>query len=54
MVVLKLLYGVTETRTYWQAIYFKHHQEKLGIMTLIYNPCLLVITTKERFAVVGI
>jgi hypothetical protein len=53
MVVLKPLYGVVEAGTHWWATYFKHHQEKLHITTSTYDPCLLITTTKERFAIVG-
>jgi hypothetical protein len=52
MVVLKPLYGVAEAGTHWWATYFKHHQEKLHITTLTYDPCLLITTAKERFAIV--
>jgi hypothetical protein len=54
IVVLKLLYGVTEAGTYWWATYFKHHREKLYITTSTYNLCLLIITVKERFAIIRI
>jgi hypothetical protein len=35
-------------------MYYKHHKEKLHITTLSYDPCLLIITKKEAFGVVGI
>jgi hypothetical protein len=54
IVVLKPLYGVAEAGTYWWAIYFKHHREKLYITTLTYDPCLFITTAKKRFAIVGI
>jgi hypothetical protein len=54
MVVLKPLYGVIKAGTYWWAMYSKHHKEKLLITTSTYDPCLLVITTKEAFGIVGI
>jgi hypothetical protein len=53
MVVLKPLYGIPEAGTHWWATYFKHHQEKLHMTTSTYDPCLLITTTKEEFAVVG-
>jgi hypothetical protein len=53
-VVLKPLYNIAEARTYWWATYFKHHQEKLYITTSTYNPCLLITTTKKRFAIIRI
>jgi hypothetical protein len=52
MVVLKLLYDVVEAGIHWWATYFKHHREKLYITTLTYNPCLLIITVKKRFAII--
>jgi hypothetical protein len=54
MVVLKLLYNVAEAGTHWWATYFKHHREKLYMITSTYDPCLLIITTKERFVIIGI
>ena len=53
IVVLKPLYGVIEARTHQWATYFKHYQEKLQMITSTYDPCLLITTSKERFAVVG-
>ena len=53
MVVLKPLYGVAEAGTHWWATYFKHHREKLHMTTSTYDLCLLITTTKERFAIVG-
>jgi hypothetical protein len=53
MVVLKLLYNVAKAGTYWWATYFKHHREKLHMTTSTYNPCLLITTAKERFAIIG-
>jgi hypothetical protein len=52
IVVLKPLYSVAEAGTHWWATYFKHHREKLHITTLTYDPCLLITTAKERFAIV--
>jgi hypothetical protein len=34
--------------------YILHYKKKLLIITLLYNPCLLIITKKEAFGVVGI
>jgi hypothetical protein len=48
------LYSIAEAGTYWWATYFKHHREKLYITMLTYNPCLLITTVKERFAIVRI
>ena len=44
MIVQKLLYGILEAGTHWWATYYKHHKEKLSIVTLMYDPCLLVST----------
>jgi len=33
--------------------YYKHHKEKLSMVTSSYDPCLLITTTKEVFGVVG-
>jgi hypothetical protein len=53
IIVQKLLYRIPEAGTHWWATYYKHHKEKLHIPTLLYNPCLLIITKKEAFEVVG-
>jgi hypothetical protein len=54
IIVLKLLYSVVEAGTHWRATYFKHYREKLYIITLTYDLCLFITTTKERFAIVKI
>jgi hypothetical protein len=54
MIVQKPLYRIPEAGTHWWAIYYKYYKEKLHITTLLYNPCLLIITKKEAFGVVGI
>jgi hypothetical protein len=54
MVVQKPLYGIPEARTHWWAIYNKHHQEKLGIETSLYDLCLLITTSRDAFRVIGI
>jgi hypothetical protein len=54
IVVFKPLYRVAKTGTYWWAMYSKHHKEKLLITTSIYDPCLLVTTTREAFGIMGI
>ena len=53
MVILKPLYRIPKTRTYWWAIYYKYYKEKLFITISTYNPCFL-ITIKEVFGLVGI
>jgi hypothetical protein len=46
------LYGIAEAGTYWWAIYYGYHKEKLNITTSVYDLCLMIITTEEAFAVV--
>ena len=53
MVVLKPLYGISKTGTYWWAIYYKYYKEKLFIIIFTYNPCFLITTKKEVFGLVG-
>ena len=53
MVVLKPLYRIAEVGTYWWATYSKHHKEKLLMITSIFNPCFLIITTGIPFGIVG-
>jgi hypothetical protein len=54
IIVQKPLYRIPEAGTHWWATYYKHHKEKLLIITLSYDPCLLIITKKEAFKVIGI
>ena len=53
MIIQKPLYGILEAGTHWWAIYYKHHKEKLFIVTSSYDLCLLITTKKEAFGVVG-
>ena len=53
MVILKLLYGIPKTGTYWWAIYYKYYKKKLFITIFTYDFCFL-ITTKEVFGLIGI
>ena len=53
MVVRKPLYGIPEAGTHWWATYYKHHKEKLSMVTSTYDPCLLISTNKYAFGVVG-
>ena len=53
MVILKLLYGIIEARTYWWATYSKHHKEKLLMTTFTFNPCFLITTMGTLFKIVG-
>jgi hypothetical protein len=52
MIIRKPLYGIPEAGTHWWAIYYRHHKEKLSMVTSTYDPCLL-ITTEEPFGVVS-
>jgi hypothetical protein len=54
MIVRKPLYRIPEAGTHWWATYHKHHKEKLVMAMFTYDPCLLIITTKAAFGVVGI
>ncbi|XDG08264.1 hypothetical protein ABKA04_007879 [Annulohypoxylon sp. FPYF3050] len=53
MVVVKPIYGVPEAGTHWWATYFKHHKERLGMITSTYDPCLLISEAKDKFGIVG-
>jgi hypothetical protein len=53
MIVRKPLYGIPEAGTHWWATYYKHHKEKLFMVTSSYDPCLLITTKKGVFGVVG-
>jgi hypothetical protein len=53
MRLLKPLYGLAEAGLHWFVTYFKHHLEKLLMETSTYDPCLLVTSSEEQFAVVG-
>jgi len=52
MVVIKPLYGIAEAGTHWWATYSRYHKEKLGMVTLTYDPCLLV-TDNGPLGIVG-
>ena len=52
IVVLKLLYGIPEAKTYWWAIYYKYYKEKLSIFISTYNPYFLITTKKEVFSLI--
>jgi len=54
MVVLKPLYRITEAGIYWWAIYSKYYKEKLLIITSIFNPYFLIITTGTLFRIISI
>jgi len=53
IIVRKPLYGIPEAGTHWWATYYKHHRDRLSMVTSSYDPCLLVTTTKDAFGVVG-
>ena len=51
--IIKLLYGVIEAGLYWFLIYFKYYKDKLNIITLTYNPYLL-ISKGDEFGIIRI
>jgi len=53
MLILRPLYGIPEAGTHWWVTYHNHHKEKLKMATSTYDPCLLISTEKDAFAVVG-
>jgi hypothetical protein len=53
IIVEQPLYGVPEAGTYWFKTYFDYLREKLNIETLLFDPCLLITTTKEAFGIVA-
>jgi N-glycosylase/DNA lyase len=54
IIVLKLLYRVAETGTYWWATYSKYYKKKLLITISTYDLYLLVTITREVFGIMGI
>ena len=42
MVIIKPLYGIAEAGTHWWVTYSRYYKEKLEIITLTYDSCLLV------------
>jgi hypothetical protein len=53
--IIKFLYNIPETGTYWFGIYYNHYKEKLVIETLTYNPCLLITKNQGRpFGIIDI
>jgi len=52
--VLKPLYSIVEAGMYWWVTYLKHYREKLSMDSLTYDPCLLILTNKEKFSIVTI
>ena len=53
IIIQKPLYSILEAGTHWWATYYKHHYDKLSIVTSLYNLCLLVTITKDIFGVIG-
>ena len=53
--IIKLLYGVPETRNHWFNTYYSHHCEKLSITQSTYNLCLLYTknSSSSGFRIVG-
>ena len=54
MVILKPLYGIAKTGTYWWATYSKYYKEKLLMAISIFNPYFLTITTGTLFKIINI
>jgi hypothetical protein len=52
MVVVKPLYSIIEVEIHWWTTYSRYHKEKLEIVTLTYDPCLLV-TDNSPLGIVG-
>ncbi|KAF2178927.1 hypothetical protein K469DRAFT_731374 [Zopfia rhizophila CBS 207.26] len=53
MIIRKPLYEIPEAGTHWWATYYKYHKKKLFMITLSYDPCLLITIKKGVFRVVG-
>ena len=54
MKVILPLYGLAESGVHWWTTYHQHHQERLGMQTSTFDPCLLVSNgTAESFGMVG-
>jgi hypothetical protein len=53
MIVIKSLYEIIKAGIYWWATYSKYHKDKLFMVTSIYDPCLLVTITENRFNIIG-
>lgn len=54
MRVIKPLYGIAESGTYWWNTYHTHHIKKLEMMDSTYDPCLLVKQKENpEFALIG-
>lgn len=52
LLVVKLLYGLVETRNYWFVIYLDHHKEKLKIEMLSFDTYLLITKdSNKNFAI---
>jgi polyhydroxyalkanoate synthesis regulator phasin len=54
IIIRKPLYGIAEAGTHWWATYHGHHKEKLNMTTSVYDPCLMITTTEEAFAMVAL
>jgi hypothetical protein len=53
--VIKSLYDVSETKTYWFHTYQKHHKKKLSIIELTFDSCLLhIFEFIKRFEIVNL
>ena len=52
MIVIKPLYDIAEAEIHWWVTHSRHHKEKLEMVTLTYDPCLLV-TDNGPLGIVG-
>ena len=52
--IVKPLYGIAEAGIHWFATYQTHHQEKLGMETSAFDPCLLITKQGTNFGITGL
>jgi hypothetical protein len=53
MIVIRSLYRIAEVGIYWWAIYSKYYKDKLFMVILTYDSCLLVTIIEDGFGIVG-
>lgn len=53
MLIIKPLYGIAEAGTHWYKTYHDHHVDKLFMRNSTYDPCLMISTKKNLFAIIG-
>jgi len=52
--VVKPLYGIAESGVHWFETYHRHHEERLGMQSSPFDPCLLITRPKNHFGIVGL